>query len=116
MPLCISKLPCRRGSIRKIFPELKLLGSGETKISFILLPKNLQVDVRLLPMENYGAALLYFTGSKDFNVKMRREAIRQECLLNEYGLNKKGEIVASRSEEEIFKALGMEYVEPEKRV
>lgn len=102
-------------TLQSIFPDLKLLGSGETKISFMLLPQNLQVDVRLVPLKNYGAALLYFTGSKDFNVNMRRVAIGQGCLLNEYALMKAGEVVASETEQAIFKALGMEYVEPEKR-
>jgi len=102
-------------ALLSVFPTLKLLGSGETKISFMLLPQNLQVDVRLVGSKNYGAALLYFTGSKDFNVNMRREAIKQGCLLNEYSLSKQGKVLASRTEEEIFKALGMSYVEPEKR-
>ena len=104
-----------QAAILSVFPDLKLLGSGETKISFVLFPQNLQVDVRLVPLKNYGAALLYFTGSKDFNVNMRRKAIAQGCLLNEYGLMKAGRVVASKTEEEIFKALGMEYVRPDNR-
>lgn len=100
---------------REAFPDLELLGSGDTKISFLLMPQNLQVDIRFVPLKSYGAALLYFTGSKDFNVKLRRKAIAQGYLLNEYGLMKSGEVVASETEEDIFRALGVKWVAPEKR-
>lgn len=102
-------------AVRKAFKELTLLGSGETKLSFMIFPQNLQIDIRFVPEESYGAALLYFTGSKDYNVKMRREAIRQGFLLNEYGLFKAGEYAAGKSEEEVYDALGMKWVQPEKR-
>ena len=102
-------------AIRKVYPDITILGSGETKISFIIFPQNLQIDIRYLPKESYGAALLYFTGSKDFNVKMRRKAIEMGYLLNEYGLFKNGEYYKGVSEKEIFKALKMKYLEPEKR-
>ena len=81
----------------------------------MIFPNNLQVDIRFLPEESYGAALLYFTGSKDFNVKMRKTAIKKGYLLNEYALFEKGEYIAGASEEEIFDKLEMKYVEPEKR-
>ncbi len=98
-----------------LFPDHTILASGDTKISFMIFPDNLQVDIRLVPQESYGAALLYFTGSKDFNVKMRRDAITQGYLLNEYGLMKQGEYVAGQTEEEVFETLGMKYVEPKNR-
>ena len=102
-------------AVRSAFGEITVLGSGETKISFVLFPQNLQVDIRFLPEESYGAALLYFTGSKDFNVMMRKKAIEKGYLLNEYALFKDGEYVAGETEEALFKALGMKTVEPKKR-
>ncbi|MDH5596472.1 MAG: helix-hairpin-helix domain-containing protein [Candidatus Peregrinibacteria bacterium] len=102
-------------AIRKEFGEISILGSGETKISFVIFPDNLQVDIRFLPQESYGAALLYFTGSKDFNVMMRKRAIERGFLLNEYGLFKAGEYVAGETEEVVFEQLDMKYVEPKKR-
>jgi len=102
-------------AVRKEFPDIAILGSGETKISFVIFPNNLQVDIRFLPKESYGAALLYFTGSKDFNVMMRKKAIESGYLLNEYALFKDGEYYKGATEEEVFEALGMKYVEPTKR-
>ena len=107
-----------QGAEKKIheqFKEMTVLGSGDTKVSFVIFPNNLQVDVRFVPEESYGAALLYFTGSKDFNIKMRKKAIEMGMMLNEYGLHHKGEIIAGKTEEEVFKKLEMEFVEPEKR-
>jgi len=102
-------------AVQKEFGEITVLGSGETKISFVIFPNNLQVDIRFLPKESYGAALLYFTGSKDFNVKMRKKAIQLGYLLNEYALFKDGEYYKGATEEEVFETLGMKYVEPRKR-
>lgn len=102
-------------AVRKVFPDIAILGSGETKISFVIFPNNLQVDIRFLPPESYGAALLYFTGSKDFNVMMRKKAIELGYLLNEYALFKDGEYYKGATEQEIFEALGLKYLEPVKR-
>lgn len=101
--------------VRKKFPDIMILGSGETKISFVIFPNNLQVDIRFLPKESYGTALLYFTGSKDYNVMMRKKAIELGYLLNEYALFKDGEYYKGATEEEVFETLGMKYVEPGKR-
>lgn len=101
--------------IHKYYKNMTLLGSGETKLSFVIFPQNLQVDIRFVPEESYGAALLYFTGNKDFNVKMRRIAIQKGYLLNEYALYEKGEYLVGRTEEEIFEKLDMKYVKPENR-
>jgi len=102
-------------TIEKEFGEVSVLGSGETKISFVIFPNNLQIDIRFLPEESYGAALLYFTGSKDFNVMMRKKAIEMGYLLNEYALFEKGEYVAGKTEEEVFEKLNMKFVEPKNR-
>ncbi|MEK7192232.1 MAG: DNA polymerase/3'-5' exonuclease PolX [Patescibacteria group bacterium] len=101
-------------------PEVaRVLAHGETK-SAVTLKDGMDVDVRVLPEESYGAALAYFTGSKDHNVALRQIAIKKGYTLNEYGLFKgtraaKGRLVAGRSEEEVYKALGMDYIEPEMR-
>lgn len=98
--------------IAKLFPNHTILASGETKIAFVIFPQNLQVDIRFVSEESYGAALLYFTGSKNFNVKMRKVAIEKGCLLNEYGLFRDGEYVAGKTEKDVFKKLGMKEVNP----
>lgn len=101
--------------ITKSFSNLVPLASGETKVAFVLFPENLQIDIRFVPEESYGAALLYFTGSKDFNVKMRKTAIAKGYLLNEYGLFKAGEYKAGKTEKEVFKMLSMKDVLPSNR-
>lgn len=101
--------------ILKLFPNLTILGSGETKFSFMIFPENLQVDIRFVPEESYGAALLYFTGSKNYNVMMRRVAIDKGYLLNEYGLFEDGEYIAGKTEKEVYKKLGLPILEPAKR-
>ncbi|MBN1258668.1 hypothetical protein JXA05_02835 [Candidatus Peregrinibacteria bacterium] len=102
-------------AVAKEFKNLTMLASGETKVAFVIFPQNLQVDIRFVPEESYGAALLYFTGSKEHNVIMRKRAIGLGYLLNEYGLFKQGEYVAGATEQEVFDKLGMKYVAPEKR-
>jgi len=96
----------------KAVKEVKAL--GETKAS-IRTRDDVQVDCRVVEQRSFGAALLYFTGSKNFNIKLRQAAIRKGLKLNEYGIFRKGKFIAGRSEEEMFKALGMPYVEPELR-
>ncbi len=92
--------------------------NGDTKTSF-LTASGLQVDVRVVAPDQFGAAILYFTGSKAHNIELRQRAIDRNMLLNEYGLMDASNeeldasdrpIVASRSEEEIYEALGLEYV------
>jgi DNA polymerase (family X) len=94
----------------------QVLAHGENKVSFTL-EDGLQVDVRLLEKLNFGAALLYFTGSKEHNVALRGRANEMEYTLNEYALaTLKGEKrVAGRTEEEIYQRLKMDYVPPELR-
>ncbi len=92
------------------------LAHGENKASFTL-ENGLQVDVRLLEKENFGAALLYFTGSKEHNVALRGRANEMGYTLNEYQLaTLKGEKrVAGRTEEEIYGKLKLEFIPPELR-
>jgi len=99
------------------FPGIdQTLAHGENKVSFTL-ENGLQVDVRLLKKENFGAALLYFTGSKEHNVTLRGRANDMGYTLNEYQLaTLKGEKhVGGRSEEEIYGRLKLDYIPPELR-
>jgi len=99
------------------FPGIdQTLAHGENKVSFTL-ENGLQVDVRLLEKENFGAALLYFTGSKEHNVALRGRANDMGLTLNEYVLaTLKGEKrVAGRTEEEIYSKLKLDFIPPELR-
>ena len=99
------------------FPGIdQTLAHGENKVSFTL-QNGLQVDVRLLEKESFGAALLYFTGSKEHNVALRGRANDMGLTLNEYALaTLKGEKpVARRTEEEIYRKLKLDYIPPELR-
>ncbi len=93
-----------------------VLASGPTKSS-IRLDSGLQVDLRVVKLKEYGAALLYFTGDKQYNIKLRKLALKKGYTLNEYGLfrlkNKRWK--AGRTEEEIFAALGLKYKPPTQR-
>ena len=94
----------------------RVLLQGSTKTS-VLLTDNLQVDHRVVKAQSFGAALQYFTGSKEHNVKMRSIAIKKGLKLNEYGLFKKDteKYVAGKTEEEVYAKLGLQYIEPELR-
>ena len=94
----------------------RVLLKGSTKTS-VILNDDLQVDLRVVEDKSFGAALQYFTGSKEHNVKMRSIAIKRGFKLNEYGLfNKKSEkYVVGKNEEEIYGKLDLAYIEPEMR-
>ena len=95
---------------------LEVLAKGENKVSFKL-RSGMQVDVRLLPPDSFGAALQYFTGSKNHNVQLRQRALKQGYTLNEYGLVRMedSQRVAGKNEEEIYKKLGLKFIPPELR-
>lgn len=94
------------------FPEVvDIVGSGETKTSF-LTREGLQVDVRTVMPDQLGSALLYFTGSKAHNIQLRQKSIHNGWLLSEYGLFDGDEVVASKTEADIYRALGMDYIPP----
>ncbi len=94
----------------------QVLARGENKVSFRV-AKGLQVDVRLLQPENYGAALIYFTGSKEHNVSLRGRAIKMGYTLNEYALAtlKEERRAAGASEEEVYAKLKLDFIPPELR-
>lgn len=89
-------------------------GTGPTKTN-VKLKNGLDADIRVVPEESFGAALNYFTGSKEHNVALREIAIKKGYKLNEYGLYKGKRLIAGKTEEEIYKALGLQYIEPELR-
>lgn len=95
----------------------EMLAKGENKASARVGVEGIQVDVRALPEESFGAALQYFTGSKEHNVSLRTRAVRMGYTLNEYALAREatGEIVAAATEEEIYRALGLDWIAPELR-
>jgi len=91
-----------------------ILAKGETKAS-VRTSDDVQVDCRVEAEKSFGAALLYFTGSKNFNIKLRQLAIKKGLKINEYGVFKNNRFMVGKTEEEIFKILDMAYVEPELR-
>jgi DNA polymerase (family 10) len=94
----------------------EVIGSGETKTS-VLTSTGLQVDVRIVEPHQFGAACQYFTGSKTHNIKLRQIALERGWLLNEYGLSvaETGEVLASDTEEAIYRALGLAFIPPPMR-
>jgi DNA polymerase (family X) len=93
---------------------IQILAKGEDKVS-VKLENDLQVDVRLLERESYGAAMQYFTGSKEHNVALRDRAKRKGWKLSEYGLFEGDKVLASHTEEEVYNKLGLQWIPPELR-
>ncbi|HJN16128.1 MAG TPA: DNA polymerase/3'-5' exonuclease PolX, partial [Armatimonadota bacterium] len=105
----------------KALPEIReIMLSGETKTSAIL-EVGRQVDLRVVPPESYGAALLYFTGSKNHNIALRERARRMSLTVNEYAVSRltdegeAGESVAGATEEDCYAALDVAWIPPEIR-
>ena len=97
----------------------RVIARGDTRSS-VVVERGLQLDLRVVPPASYGAALVYFTGSKAHNVHLRGLALKKKLLLNEYGLYRVGEEkdgtpIASRTEEDVYAALGMDWIAPELR-
>jgi DNA polymerase (family 10) len=93
-----------------------VIASGDRKTS-IRTRRGLQVDLRVVPLDAWGAALQYFTGSQAHNVRTREIAVRMKLKLSEYGLfdAASGELIVSRTEEEVYRRLGMAWMPPELR-
>jgi DNA polymerase (family 10) len=130
---CCTDEKQREAVIEKIinFPGIRdVIGRGENKVSFRL-RSGMQVDVRLLPPDSFGAAMQYFTGSKSHNVALRQRALKMGYTLSEYGLDELppqagksraedgavqgGKRVAGKTEEEIYSRLKLDYIPPELR-
>ena len=92
----------------------KVLSKGITKSS-VLFRSGIQVDVRVVPEESYGAALHYFTGSKAHNIAIRLMGVKKGLKINEYGVFRGRRSIAGRTEEEVYASVGLPYIEPELR-
>jgi DNA polymerase (family 10) len=114
--LVASKNPKKVADAFIALPGVKrVLARGETKSS-VLTNDDIQVDLRVLRPDSFGAALLYFTGSKNHNIRLRQLAIKLGLKINEYGVfDNKGRCLASKTEKEMYKALGLGYIEPQMR-
>ncbi|MFC7386930.1 DNA polymerase/3'-5' exonuclease PolX [Sphaerisporangium rhizosphaerae] len=89
----------------------EVIASGALKTS-VRTTQGLQVDLRLVPAESWGAAMQYFTGSKEHNVRLREMCVKRGWKLSEYGLFEGETVIAAKSEEDIYAALGMQWVPP----
>jgi DNA polymerase (family X) len=97
------------------YPDVRqVLAKGPTRSS-VILKSGLQVDLRVVPAESYGAALHYFTGSKAHNIAIRRRAQERGLLINEYGVYRGTERIAGDTEESVFAAVGLAFIAPELR-
>jgi DNA polymerase (family 10) len=117
--LVISTHPEKIMDIFTTFPYVKrILAKGKTKSS-VLTMDDIQVDIRVVDEASFGAALLYFTGSKGFNIKLRKIAQKRKLKINEYGIfstkTKKEKFLAGKTEEEIFRLLKLDFITPELR-
>ncbi|MBC7238183.1 MAG: DNA polymerase III, partial [Chloroflexi bacterium] len=92
----------------------EIVSQGETR-STVRLRLGVQVDLRVVAQESYGAALLYFTGSKPHNIALRNMALKRELKINEYGVFRGQERVAGETEEGIYQLLGLAFIPPELR-
>lgn len=108
----------RASDVMAVFTHLPDVGevklSGPTK-STVVLRGGLQVDLRVVPPEAFGAALQYFTGSKDHNVRLRSLANQKGLSINEYGMTRGGTLVPAKTEEEVYASVGLPWIPPECR-
>jgi len=96
-------------------PEVKeVLASGETKAS-VIVEGGIQIDLRVVEEDSYGAALQYFTGSKGHNIHLRGIAKAKGIKINEYGVFKGEKKIGGKEEEDVYRVLGMDWIEPELR-
>lgn len=114
--LVVSRFPKKVMDFFTKLPEVKTaLAKGETKSS-VVLQAGINADLRVVKEKSYGAALNYFTGSKDHNVRLRQLAIKKGYKLFEYGLfDHKEKYICGKNEEDVYRKLGMDYIEPEMR-
>lgn len=96
----------------------KVIAAGKTRASLVLKTKQVQADIRVVHEDEYGAALFYFTGSKDHNIQLRSLAKQRGWKVNEYGVfdNKTGKKLAGKTEEEIYDLFGIRFIPPEKEL
>jgi len=92
----------------------KVLAKGKTRSS-VILRQGLQVDLRVVPQVSYGAALLYFTGSKEHNIAVRKIAQKKGLKINEYGVFKEDKRIAGKTEKQVYQEVELSYIQPELR-
>ena len=92
----------------------EVVARGDTKTT-VILRSGLQVDLRVVPHAAYGAALVYFTGSKQHNIRLRKRGQERDLKVNEYGVHSGREKVAGKTEEEVYEALDLPWIAPELR-
>ncbi len=115
--LATSKDPIKTMQVFTTMPNVKdVLSKGSTRSS-VIIREGIQVDLRIVESESYGSALAYFTGSKNHNIRLREMALKKGLKINEYGIfneteNKK---LGGAEEQDIYKILGLPYIEPELR-
>lgn len=113
--LVVSKNPDQAETDLVKFPQVgHIYAQGPAK-TMVRLKTSVDVDLRSFKRESFGAALLYFTGSKAHNIKLRKIAIKKGLKLNEYGLFRAKKIIAGRTEAEIYRKLGLKFIPPELR-
>jgi len=113
--LAVSKNPQKVMDFFVSLPGVvKIWGKGTTKAS-VRMEAGFDMDIRVVPEKSYGSALQYFTGSKEHNIATRIIAIEKGLKLNEYGVFRGKKMIAGKTEEEIYKAIGLSWIEPELR-
>ena len=117
--LCIADDPERTiERFTKLAGVVQVLGAGKTKGSVLFEYQpggTVQIDLRVVPAESFGAAWQYFTGSKEHNVHLRELAVKRGWSLNEYGLTENDRVIAAATEEDIYAALDLPWLPPELR-
>lgn len=112
---CLQEFVKHLHKIKFLIDDLTTLGKkkymGVAKIAKVAR----RIDIRYIEPAAFWAAVIYFTGSKEFNIMIRNEALKQGYSLNEYGLKKDGKLIHLKSENEVFDILGMKYIEPTER-
>lgn len=101
-------------AVRTLSSISTLVAQGPTRLACNT-KSGLRVDIRLVKLEEWGSAFLYFTGSKEHNISLRRLAIVQGMKLSEYGLFKGERVIASHEEDDIYAALGLPHIDPKQR-
>jgi DNA polymerase (family 10) len=114
--LAVSKNPKKVMDFFVSQPEVvKIWGKGLTKSS-VRVKDGFDIDLRIVPAKSYGSALQYFTGSKEHNIATRKIAVEKGLKLNEYGVFRGKKMIAGRTEEEVYQAIGLSWIPPEMRM
>ena len=93
---------------------VKIISRGETR-NTVIIQSGIQVDIRIVPEESYGAAIHYFTGSKAHNIGIRKKGVRLGLKINEYGVYRGDKLIGGKYEEDVYRAVKLPYIEPELR-